>query len=281
MRLNRAAIQQLHIRQAKGGQRRLQDAFARFLRRQIRLAAAELLASGMADIDNVFPVDQWAEGLTEAMRAPMARLMFEGAFAELALTERLTKGMRGSKTTATEAVAEYGLTLPDYIGTELPQWLVDLIELELSETFASDFWLAINETTRDAIEAVLTEGITGGWSIRRMAQAVENLSGAYTRARAVAVARTESSRSLNAGHAAGIEGLQRETGLPVGKEWLSVLGTTTRPTHAALDGEQRTADGLFMLGGVEVPYPSHRSLPAGEAINCFCTIVSTLAADQL
>lgn len=51
--------------------------------------------------------------------------------------------------------------------------------------------------------------------------------------------------------------------------WLSVLGTTTRATHAMLDGVPADEDGLWELGGVRVPWPGHWSLEAGERCNCF------------
>jgi hypothetical protein len=53
------------------------------------------------------------------------------------------------------------------------------------------------------------------------------------------------------------------------RAWLSVLGNTTRDTHAALDGVPEDSEGLWNLGGVDIPWPSHVSLPPDERINCF------------
>jgi len=61
-----------------------------------------------------------------------------------------------------------------------------------------------------------------------------------------------------------------------------VLSNTTRPSHAALDGVQTTsADGTFSLGGVDVPHPAHSSLPPGERISCFCTVISAFVMDEI
>jgi hypothetical protein len=85
---------------------------------------------------------------------------------------------------------------------------------------------------------------------------------------------------MNAGHAQGIEQLKIDTGLDIRAEWLSVLGSTTRDSHAANDGEMADEDGMFNLAGYMVPWPSHFSLPASERCNCQCSIVSTPVMDE-
>lgn len=263
--MNSSALRALHLKSVSRDQRRIHDAFLRFIRKQIRVTADEVKQTGVAN----FRTEQWDAELKETMRPPLARTMYEGAFSELATL---------SKTTASDAVEDYDLELPPWIGTELPQWLVDSVEIELRESFAQPYWTAINSTTKNDVESVLQEGITEGWSTRRMAAAVQKMGGQYSRHRAFAVASTESSRMRNAGHVLGIQGLQDELGVPIGKVWLSIRSNTTRPAHAALDGaETETADGMFVLNGVETPYPSHHSLPASDAINCLCSVLSSIA----
>ena len=68
--------------------------------------------------------------------------------------------------------------------------------------------------------------------------------------------------------------------VPIKATWLSVLADTTRDTHAMLDGVPADADGLWNLSGYMVPWPSHTSLPAGERINCMCTILEEFGLDD-
>lgn len=86
------------------------------------------------------------------------------------------------------------------------------------------------------------------------------------------------SNMLNAGHVAGIEQIQDEIGEELTKIWVSVLGSTTRATHAAMDGsEVPVRNGMFSLAGIDVPYPAHYSLPAADRVNCQCSVISGFA----
>ena len=182
--------------------------------------------------------------------------------------------------TASEAVDQYGLDVPASIGTELPKWLVQTIEDELTVTFRQPYWLAIGERTRDEVQAIVADGIKRGLSTRRITIEILKLRGLYSESRARTIARTESGRARNAGSEIGIRYLQDETGLQIGKIWLSVQGNTTRESHSAMNGV-KTADatGTFNLNGVQVPYPQHRALPVSDTANCQCTVVSSLVAD--
>ncbi len=85
-----------------------------------------------------------------------------------------------------------------------------------------------------------------------------------------------SGHALNSARKASLDGLLQD--LPpeasdfIRPSWLSVLGNTTRDTHAALDGVPADDNGLWNLAGTLVPWPGHISLPAGERINCMCSI---------
>jgi hypothetical protein len=61
-----------------------------------------------------------------------------------------------------------------------------------------------------------------------------------------------------------------------GKEWLSVLGSTKRDTHAETHGQRvMGTDALFNVGGWSARWPSDTSLPPSERIFCQCTVLST------
>ena len=62
--------------------------------------------------------------------------------------------------------------------------------------------------------------------------------------------------------------------------WLSVLGNTTRDTHAGLDGVPAGADNRWALGGVRVRWPADINLPVEERANCRCTVNSEFGMDD-
>jgi hypothetical protein len=221
--------------------------------------------------------------LAEAVMPPIAKGMVLGAVSEWALT---TLAIDSKKSSATDAIGKYDMQalldeMPLAIGTEMPAWLKKRVTKELLDTFKQPYWKKYNETTANDVRKVLDKGIVEGMSIRDLAKAVkEKMGPAYQQHRAVATARTESTAACNAGHTMSIERLEETLGMPVGKEWVSVLGNTTRESHAAIDGMiSDKATGMFELSGYKVPYPSHFSLPAEERIQCQCTIISAIVQD--
>lgn len=271
--LSRSAYRALFIKAVSRTERDVNQVVAAFFRREISDMASAFESMGALSFDPA----QFAQRLTEALVPPIARAMYEGAFTQV----RLAQNVRGDSflkaSTASEAVDQYGLDVPASM-TELPKWLVQTIEEELTVTFRQPYWLAIG--SRDEVQAIVADGIKRGLSTRRITIEILKLRGLYSESRARTIARTESGRARNAGSEIGIRYLQDETGLQIGKIWLSVQGNTTRESHAAMNGV-KTADatGTFNLNGVEVPYPQHRALPVSDTANCQCTVVSSLVAD--
>jgi len=194
-----------------------------------------------------------------------------GAFNELEVLRAIVPG-RDAKTTAQDIADRLGIDVPDGVAIgRAPQWLQDAAVNSVIDTFQEDYWTDVPATTNFDIYYTLTHAISEGDSIRAIAAEINRQHGAqYSMSRALNVARTEMTGAMNAGHAAGMAQISNETGIPMGKEWVSVLGSTTRPSHAAADGQQTAdPDGLFTVGSYQAPYPGHHGLPAGERCNCF------------
>jgi len=166
--------------------------------------------------------------------------------------------------------------VPIQLLMEYPQWMKEAIAEQLVDTFSQDYWYNISETTGGDAERILREGLEEGWSIRRMATELQQSLGgdAYARTRARNIARTESGHALNGARRAGMDSLVDEIGqqVPMKPTWMSVLGTTTRDSHANLDGVPADSDGMWELAGVRVPWPGHMDLPPSERCNCQCSI---------
>jgi len=160
--------------------------------------------------------------------------------------------------------------------TELPPQMKRRIAKHLNESFSQDYWDGISATTGGNAETILREGLRDGWSIVDMAKELRaSLGGdSYARVRAFNIARTESGNALNGARSGVMDQLMEDLGeeVPVKKVWLSVLGTTTRDTHANLDGVPADKNGNWNLSGYRIPWPGHVSLPPGERCNCQCTL---------
>ncbi len=167
--------------------------------------------------------------------------------------------------------------------TELPPSMRKEIANQLAETFQQDYWLDIHKTTMGDAELFLQQGLNDGWSIDRIARSMRDHfvdpddpkgTAKYARRRSLNIARTEAGNALNGARKASMDALMEELAgqVPMRPAWLSVLGTTTRDTHAALDGVPADENGLWDLAGYKVPWPSHISLPPELRCSCQCTI---------
>jgi hypothetical protein len=167
--------------------------------------------------------------------------------------------------------------------TEMPAWLREAAQDFILETFQEDYWLRINETTRLDIEGVLYRAIEDGMSIRDIAKEIQERTGSqYSRARATNVARTETTGAMSRGHISAMhEAYDGIDDIEPAKEWLSVLGTTTRDEHADADGQQVAVDADFTVGGEACSFPGDARLSAGNRCNCQCTIVSAFVGEGI
>jgi len=170
--------------------------------------------------------------------------------------------------------------LPIGLLTEFPDWMKDEIASHLADTFYQDYWDDIQSAFTSDVNKYLEKGIIEGKSIRQMAyEMATNFQGGitdYALVRARNIARTESGHALNGARKSSIEHVLDSTDLRavIKTVWLSVLGSTTRDTHANLDGVPADKDGMWELSGYRIPWPGHISLPPSERCNCQCTIVT-------
>ena len=133
------------------------------------------------------------------------------------------------------------------------------------------FFDPTENTQANAIRTLIEEGIADGLSVNQMQASIRS-SSAMSPARALRIARTESTRAVNQGT---INAYQEaaQLGLTVKKVWLTAGDGERHPTYAGLDGQERDLDQDFDLEGVPAPYPGG-SDEASEDINCRCTTIA-------
>lgn len=247
------------LRQHDAGERRLAAAVAKFLDSQADHLANEIeqhanptpeLASSIVNIDAENAAFQKAIGVE------LLRLSCLGAHLEL-------QAANMSKSFGLPA----GLSFFD-----LPAKVLASIKSFLTTLEKQPYWRKIQLETTTRLSSVIQTGIEQGDSLREIVKAVrDGLGGDAAAERARRIARTETTGTLNQGHADARQSLI-EDGLITGSEWLSLDGA--RESHAALDGVIVKAGELFNVGGHQAPYPGHYSLPGQERINCRCTTVA-------
>lgn len=121
------------------------------------------------------------------------------------------------------------------------------------------------QRVRDDIRLILTASGTDRWPNRAMT-----------------VARTETIAAVNAGvyRGAVLEAERRGDPAPF-KVWLSTEDTRTRPTHVEADGQRTLLTSSFQVGGAALLFPGDPRGPAGEVINCRCSMLPIVLGDSI
>ncbi|MFI6326582.1 phage minor head protein [Nonomuraea sp. NPDC050556] len=132
----------------------------------------------------------------------------------------------------------------------------------------------------------LAQGLAAGEDVRQLRDRVKAtlvVEEAATDWEATRIARTEVHAAVNAGTYAAAKAHNERTEERQRKLWISTADERTRPTHRRADRQQVDLIEPFHVGGALLQFPGDPQGPAGEVINCRCSMVTfgQLAADIL
>lgn len=144
------------------------------------------------------------------------------------------------------------------------QWIADIIQAFQEHIFNRAI-LRINDTTRDRILEILSEGEQQGLSVDEMATQLE--SDEITLARAKTIARTETGKAANVGRELAVKDITFQ----LSKEWITAGDERVRIAHAAVDGTIIDEDEDFIVDGENMNAPSDPEASPENIINCRCT----------
>jgi hypothetical protein len=297
-RLHREAVRKLNQKQADATEKDLNTVLVPLIEKQVNQAVSKI-ASGSKK--NLVDKKQATKELKNAVAPVLILRMAEASRNQLLAVgldlRKRRKAVSSTKTTtATEWLMEQDMddlldgmpslfpsNMPFGIVTELPKPYRKKIVSSLRESFKQPYWDDIAATTEGDVNRILERGLQEGRSIQDMAKDIrESLGEEYYKNRAFNIARTESCGSQNAARRDAMDQLAEDLGgkVPMRPVWLSVLGNTTRDTHAALDGVPADSDGLWDLAGYMIPYPGHHSLPPEEKCQCRCSIFTEFGLQE-
>ena len=128
----------------------------------------------------------------------------------------------------------------------------------------------VSKPTRAAVRLIINEGFAESVTIAEMQRALM-ASKAFDAARALRIARTESTRNTNLGSIAAMSSAS-DLGVPVRKMWISAGDAEVREAHQELDGQYVFADEAFSSTGGSPMHPGGFG-EASEDINCRCNLI--------
>ncbi|MBL8828655.1 MAG: hypothetical protein JNM18_16860, partial [Planctomycetaceae bacterium] len=140
----------------------------------------------------------------------------------------------------------------------------------------------IQRGTKRKLSEIVANGINQGHATPKIAKAIRDALGPETsKARSLAIARSEVTGALNAGTYEAMKPML-ERGVLSGREWATVGDDDVRETHVAMSGVVANGGSPFTVpiaGGGSEPaiYPGHPDLSVGNRVNCRCCVVSILA----
>ena len=131
---------------------------------------------------------------------------------------------------------------------------------------------SILQTTNDKMRAAIDKGLAEDYTLAELQQAVVNNS-AFTPVRAMAIARTESTRVASVAGQRSYD-MAEADGVKLEKMWLSARDGLVRDEHTALEGKGWIPSAApFTYDGATADGPG-RFEQAGLDINCRCSTIA-------
>lgn len=201
-------------------------------------------------------------------------------------------------TLAADGAGDVAAKFEQLLGPVAPRVGVDVPTLQLVQDLAGAQVTGVLDEARRKINIAMQRGMAGALDAPGMQKAIdEALGGDAPVARIENIFRTESVRAYSQAEAAAIEKIAEG---PIGdeliKRWRVADRTPrTRPSHLAIDGQERELKDLFNVGGgataatppgSDVGHkangPADPSLPVEEVAECRCTVhyIPRSAAEQ-
>lgn len=231
----------------------------RALRSALRSTAETLAAT--ATPDDLAPLRRFWEARVDADLLPVVRRRWLGAAAEQ--RRRLERAAE----TALRAAAVDEPTPVAPVSEEVAAAYLATARNRLVGVSDFTWWLARDE---------LLEGLQKGESVAELQARIVAVT-ALAAPRAEVIARTEVIGATNRGsleqmYAADLGGT---------KEWIATGDHRTRETHRDVNRKKIAVKDRFTVGGYPMDGPHDPAGPAGETINCRCTLIFDVPEENL
>jgi hypothetical protein len=248
---------------------KLLDEQARSIRARLNQLAAEREDQPLTATDAdwlakaLFDPEAWHAQLKQALQPHLVRAAVTGASLELSVQDAARRRQRSHPLVAKDSERL----------VEIPDDVLAAIRREIDTSLRQPYLADINRTSRRRLRDLLAAKLDEGASLREIAGSIVAQLGGDS-ARALGIARTETTGALNAGHYFARQDLIEE-GLVAGSQWIDMGDPLVRETHATVAGTVIGAGEQFDVGGYATPYPGHYSLPPEERCGCRCTTVAS------
>lgn len=143
-----------------------------------------------------------------------------------------------------------------------------------------DFATDLNDTTINQIRRAIADGNANYATNTELSRLIRKYTlGDIGKARALVIARTETTTGVNLAKIEGAKSYFAEIGESQGyKMWISRADSHVRHDHMTVNETAVPFEDEFTVGGFNANVPGDPKLPAKERVRCRCTFVSLSAA---
>mgnify|MGYP003645313005 CR=1 FL=1 len=239
--------------------------YAARIAKRIPKVVSKMTASG----DVVIRAEVEGEWLNTLMGASAERPIFNKALRD-AVDEAWTRGADAALIDMGEDLADQFVYDTDLKDKQVDEQLAEMLGVRSDGTIEA----GITATTRDKVRNIVLTAIEAGDTIADMQKAMmapENP--AFNASRALKIARTESTRSVNAAGVNAWEQMAAEADVELELKWKAQPGA--RSAHANLNGVARGDDGYWEVDGAKASAPGGFGVGSLD-INCRCTFLPSV-----
>jgi HK97 family phage portal protein len=160
------------------------------------------------------------------------------------------------------------------VGQSLNKGAADALASSLMQRMAGQ----VNATTSDTILSILRDGLADGATINQIQGQIIDAT-AFSPSRALAIARTETTRCTSAAASGAWQQASDDEGLVIRRRWLAARDGSTREAHRALDGQEVALGEFFVVPAAGGEFAGAKGtgpgefLQAGMCVNCRCTVI--------
>jgi hypothetical protein len=144
-------------------------------------------------------------------------------------------------------------------------WIENYVRTQLKQVVDK-----VNRNTFKNMEAIIAQGIAEGWQPFTLAQAIKDKIG--SKARALAIARTEATTANAIGKQKSAQDWSNQTGQTLYKKWVHGGSIDFRPTHLA-QGNMPPVPEADVFPLVDLYLPGDIDADPSDRINCSCTVI--------
>lgn len=131
----------------------------------------------------------------------------------------------------------------------------------------------ISQRMANRVNKIIIEGRELNLTLAQIAKNISDKVVPITRGRAATIARTETHNAASWANHSYYKSVEISTGSSLIKKWVSTGDSRTRSAHSIANGQTRSMDEDFIVGGTPMAHAGDPKGGAKNVINCRCVII--------